>query len=185
MATIEQRPLPDDALLVRYRDAAAGESIAPYTDCFITAHAGPISLGQFVFAFYTTWVFKLERSILRIAVNKPSHDDDAMRVAIGKSDRFAAWTVEDRSECELLMCDFQKRTRSWFRVENAADRRSTTLMFGSAVVPVRNRDSGEQEMGRSFGLLMGFHKLYSRVLLRAAVRRLGGIPDAFLPGDAA
>lgn len=43
----------------------------------------------------------------------------------------------------------------------------TTLYFGSAVVP-RKRGG----MGWPFTALLGFHKLYSRVLLGSAVRRL-------------
>ena len=54
----------------------------------------------------------------------------------------------------------------------AADTRSTRLFFGSAVVPIVDRHSGQASMGFAFRVLLGFHKLYSRVLLRAAVARL-------------
>jgi hypothetical protein len=48
----------------------------------------------------------------------------------------------------------------------------TSLYFGSAVVPVRSPKTGRTRLGPVFSALLGFHKLYSRVLLRAARRRL-------------
>lgn len=170
MARINPQPLPEDALLGRYRSASPGETVAPYTDCFVTVHNDAIDLEQFVFAFYTTWIFKLERLILRFAVNKPSTDEDALMVANGSIDQFAAWTAEDRTVTQLLMCDFRKRTRSWFMVSPAIDGESTTLFFGSAVVPRRHPETGQ--LGKAFGLLIVFHRIYSRILLRSAVSRL-------------
>jgi hypothetical protein len=49
---------------------------------------------------------------------------------------------------------------------------ATKLFFGSAVVPIVDRRSGQRKMGFAFQALLGFHKLYSRMLLRAAVSRL-------------
>lgn len=54
----------------------------------------------------------------------------------------------------------------------APDHQSTRLFFGSAVVPIIDRRSGEARMGPVFQALLGFHKLYSRILLRATVTRL-------------
>jgi hypothetical protein len=48
----------------------------------------------------------------------------------------------------------------------------TRLYFGSAVVPVVDAKSGQPTLGFAFRALLGFHKLYSRVLLRAARARL-------------
>jgi len=81
-------PLPDHALLARY----AGNG--GYTDCYATDLPGAYSHAEFVAAFYTTWLFKLERWIL-LLVSKPSSDHDAARLARGEIERFAAWTVED------------------------------------------------------------------------------------------
>ena len=47
----------------------------------------------------------------------------------------------------------------------------TRLYFGSAVVPAEGSASGA-DIGSGFRLLLGFHKMYSRVLLKAAVARL-------------
>jgi hypothetical protein len=49
-------------------------------------------------------------------------------------------------------------------------RRGTRLYFGSAVVPVVS--AGKASPGVAFGALLGFHKVYSRLLLHAARSRL-------------
>jgi hypothetical protein len=49
---------------------------------------------------------------------------------------------------------------------------STRLYFGSAVVPERNAKTGRVSFGFGFHALLGFHRLYSRALLRSAVSRL-------------
>ena len=51
---------------------------------------------------------------------------------------------------------------------------ATRLYFGSAVVPVVHEASGQRRMGFGFRALLGFHKLYSRILLRSAVANLRG-----------
>jgi hypothetical protein len=150
---IEKCSLPDEALLQSYARAGA------YTDCYCTALPHAVALADFVTAFYTNWLFKLERFVLRVAVSRPSTDSEARQLGDGGIDRFAAWTVEARTDEQLLMCDFQGRTRSWFMVTGAH------LMFGSAVVPVTVTES-------RFRVLLGFHRLYSRALLHAARSRL-------------
>lgn len=162
--SIEKIKLPDQSLLLQYRESGA------YTDCYAARIDGTISHSDYVAAFYTTWLFKLERIILKWLVSKPSTDDDVQRLVNKQQDEFAAWTVECRAEDQLLMCDFNERTRSWFMT--ARDGKSTMLYFGSAVVPVGTRQSGAPELGTSFNLLLGFHRLYSRALLSAARARL-------------
>jgi hypothetical protein len=49
---------------------------------------------------------------------------------------------------------------------------SIQAFFGSAVVPIVDRRSGEARMGGALRVLLGFHKLYSRVRLRAAAARV-------------
>jgi hypothetical protein len=98
----------------------------------------------------------------------------ARALARGESETFAAWHVEGRMADQLLLCDFRGRTRSWLMTAAipGADSMSTRLYFGSAVVPVVDPRSGRKAMGFVFRVLLGFHKIYSRVLLRAAVSRL-------------
>jgi hypothetical protein len=142
--------------LQRYREQGA------YTDCFAIDVPGQVPHAAFVEAFYTTSVFKLERLLLGLFVSRPSNDAEARELAGGNREKFAAWSVEARAPGQLLMCDFAGSTRSWLMAEAAGQ--GTRLYFGSAVV--RSRQGG------AFRALLGFHKLYSRILLRAAVSRL-------------
>ena len=166
MASIRACELPADALLRRYLGGGA------YADCYVTELARPVSHAEFVEAFYTTAVFKLERLLLAWFVARPSTDAQAAELACGKRASFAAWRVEARQPDQVLLSDFQGRTRSWLMNIPAANHQSTRLFFGSAVVPIVDRRSGEARMGAAFGALLGFHKIYSRVLLRAALARL-------------
>ena len=166
--TIEPCALPDAALLGRYAEAGA------YTDCYATDVSGAVSLAQYVTAFYTTPLFKLERVILKLALQKPSTDAQAGQLAGGSINAFAAWRVEDRCENQLLMCDVFGSTRSWLMVAPVLTEGgvATRLYFGSAVVPKRNAKTGRRSLGLDFRLLLGFHKLYSVALLRSAESRL-------------
>jgi hypothetical protein len=53
-----------------------------------------------------------------------------------------------------------------------ADGAATRLYFGSAVVPVRHPTTGNHTWASCFNALLGFHKIYSSVLLGAARARL-------------
>jgi len=103
-------------------------------------------------------------------VARPSDDGEARALARGERTAFAAWSVEGRADNQLLMCDFQSRTRSWLMVEPGVA--STRLYFGSGIVPRIDPVTGEKRMGPGFRALLGFHKLYSRALLAAARARL-------------
>jgi len=160
--------LPAGALLGRYAGAGG------FADCYFTDVDRAVALPEFVEAFYTTTLFKLERAILRLAVSRPSTDAEARRLARGETDRFAAWTVEARAPDQLLLADDTGRTKSWLGVVATEDAGSpcTLLHFGSAIVPNRGGDAGHAGLGFAFTSLLGFHKLYSRALLRAARSRL-------------
>ena len=170
MPVIRSCELPSDALLTRYLASGA------YADCYATEVARPVSHAEFVEAFYTTAVFKLERLILRVFASRPSTDVEAGQLARGDLSSFAAWSVEARSPNQLLLADYTGRTRSWLMVAIAPDSLQsiigTRLFFGSAVVPMRNAKTGRASLGPVFSALLWFHKLYSRVLLRAARSRL-------------
>lgn len=168
MSSIHAAPLPDHALLAGYTRAGA------YTDCYATDVARHVSHAEFVTAFYTTPTFKLERLILKWAIAKPSTDAQAAQLAKGDIDAFAAWRVEQRGEDQLLLSDLYGRTKSWLMVASsgAANGASTRLYFGSAVVPRMDKETGKPTLGRGFAALLGFHRIYSRVLLGAARSRL-------------
>lgn len=160
MFSIEKYPVPENTFLKKY--LLDGN----YVDCYATTIDKQISFPEFIFAFYTTWLFKVEAFILTYTVRKPSSDVEAKKLANGEIDKFAAWTVEARSENQMLMCDFVGRTRSWLMVEKNEDK--TKLYFGSAVVP-KKRGEG---LGFIFTLLLGFHQIYSVLLLYFSKKRL-------------
>lgn len=174
MPSIHPCDLPVEALLGKYREGGA------YADCYAVDVSPPVTQAAYVEAFYTSAVFKIERLLLAWFLSRPATDQQARLLANGHLDAFAAWTVEGRSANQLLLCDFQGRTRSWLMsapVEvNGAP--GTRLHFGSAVVPVVDRRTGQATMGFLFRALLGFHKLYSRILMRAAISRLAHIVTA-------
>lgn len=164
--TVRACALPEAALLRSYAEAGA------YTDCYGTDVARPVSLAEYLDAFYNSRLFRIERLILAWFVSRPSTDAQARELAAGTRDRYAAWNVEARAADQLLMCDFMGRTRSWLMRDYDSERQSTRLYFGSALVPSVGRRSGKASMGLPFRALLGFHVLYSRMLLRAAAARL-------------
>lgn len=169
MPAIQPCDLPEGALLHKYRGNGA------YTDCYVTEVAWPVSQAEYVEAFYTTTVFKLERQLLTSFASRPSTDLEAGQLAAGALSSFAAWSVEGQTSHQLLLCDFAGRTRSWLMavpVEDGNHTGRTRLYFGSAVVPVVNASTGKATLGFAFRALLGFHKVYSRVLLHAAKARL-------------
>ena len=168
MFSIEKCIVPDNSLLQKYSTDGA------YVDCYSTEILGHVSFPDYIFAFYTTPLFKLERFILKLTVSKPSTDKQARQLADGDIQRFAAWTIESRSENEILMCDFLGRTRSWLMVVpmNIASSTRTGLYFGTAIVPMHISKTGEPSIGFSFQTLLGFHKIYSRLLLHSAKSRI-------------
>lgn len=160
MLSIEKCSTPKNTFLEKYL------MNGNYVDCYTTTIDRQIPFSEYIFAFYTTWLFKVEAFILTYTVRKPSSDMEAKKLADSEIDKFAAWTVEARSENEMLMCDFVSRTRSWLMVEK--DEAKTKLYFGSAVVR-KKRGAG---LGLIFILLLGFHQIYSVFLLYFAKRKL-------------
>jgi hypothetical protein len=161
--------LPPHALLRRYAIKDG------YADCYSLDVPGSVSQADYIEAFYTTWVFKLERLLLSWFASRPSTDAQANELAHARRTSFAAWNVEGREDDQLLLCDFLGNTRSWLMSVPSADGASTRLFFGSAVVARVDRRTGKRRMGFTFRALLGFHKLYSRVLLAAAARRVGSL----------
>ena len=164
MPLVNNCALLNDALLRRHTASGA------YTDCYTTTIPRSVLFADFVTTFYTTRLFKLERLILRWAIAKPTTDSQAYELATGQRQDFAAWTVKDRSENQLLMCDLYGRTRSWLMTTSDED--GTVLYFGSAVLRARRPAAPPPAMGVRFSALLGFHRLYSRLLLGAARRSL-------------
>ena len=134
-------------------------------------------LAEFVFAFYTSPVFRIERLILRILAGAPSTDSEARRLAEGSGTSFAIWRVGERTATQLLMCDRYERTRSWFRVMALNDG-TTLLQFGSAVASGSDHRTRAMARGNLFRLLLKFHVVYSQVLLHVAKRGVMSISSS-------
>lgn len=170
MSIVRSCELPTDSFLLGCRKDGG------YTDCYAAEMVGSISQAAFIEAFYTTALFKVERTILRWLAARPSTDGEAKQLADGTTASFAAWRVERRSADQLLLADVTGRTRSWLMaapVNPSTDRARTRLYFGSGVGPrPGGSGGGKSNMGAAYHALLGFHKLYSRLLLGAAHARL-------------
>jgi len=164
MLSVEKCPVAANTMLEKYSIHGA------YVDCYSTQVSGQVSFSEFILAFYTTPLFRLERLVLKLAVSKPSTDIQVRQLADGTSKEFAAWHVEDRSENEMLLSDFGGRTRSWLMTIpiNTVRNPQTRLYFGSAVVPIQNAETGELSLGFGFQFLLEFHQIYSILLLYSA-----------------
>ncbi len=166
MIDIQAGKLPDEALLKHYEQQEA------YTDCYYMELPRRISQSEYVQAFYTSRLFRLERAILAIVARRPSSDEQARQLAEGETETFSAWNVEGRTQNQLLLCDHLGRTRSWLMSEPTDDGYGTRLYFGSAVVPIGASASGRKSFGFGFHALLGFHRIYSRALMRSMLSQL-------------
>ena len=171
MPHTQSHPLPTYALLTKYANSGA------YTDCFVTEIARTVSHAEFVEAFYTVGLFKVERFLLHVFISRPSTDLHARQLAAGELNEFAAWQVEARAVDQLLLRAVDGRTRSWLMVSAAEVPGRTRLYFGSALLPkptsMNSSDvNSKPNLGFVFKALLGFHKLYSRALVCAAAARL-------------
>lgn len=166
MPAITPLPLPEAALLQRYRDAGA------HTDCYAAEVAGEVTLQAYLSAFYNSWAFRPERVLLSRLLGMHAGAPEVAALAAGRAERFSAWGVEARTADQILLCDYQHRTRSWLMVAPGSQPGTTRLHFGSAVV--RGGQTRAARLGEAalFNGLLWFHALYSRVLLSAAASRL-------------
>lgn len=160
---ITERDLPETALHAYH----LSEPIT-YTDCFTCVVKRDVDLQAFISAFYTTGIFKAERLVLRLLARAPSNDTDVLALASGASTTLAVWKVEARAKDQIVLD--AGRTKSWLHV--APCDTGTRLFFGSVVVPEPAKDGRPPRMGPVFETLLTPHKLYSRLLLGAAARRL-------------
>ena len=78
MSAIRACELPAHALLGKYRGGGS------YADCYFTEVSRKVSQAEYVEAFYTTAVFKLERLLLALFVARPSSDAHAQELACGR-----------------------------------------------------------------------------------------------------
>ena len=153
--------VPRDGLLDRYV-----EHPGAYTDCFEVMHPLEADLEDFINAFYATWLFRLERLVLTVPLRHWLRDSEVRALAKGQKETFAVWRVEERKTREILLFERSGRTRSYLAV-SPKDGGVTRLLFGSAVVPDKGKD-----LSSAMTRLIPAHRLYSKLLLRAAEKRM-------------
>jgi hypothetical protein len=175
MVTIFRSELPPHALLGRYTAAGA------FTDCYHLDWPDAVDFSDYVAAFYTSSLFKVERALIARLLGKPAGDQDALRLAREGAAGFSAWEVEARGPGQLLLRDLHGRTRSWLMLAPSNDMAGgVRLYFGSAVLPKRGWSAEKAAQKPAFGLLFhllsGFHHWYSKALLRSACARLRAVP---------
>lgn len=144
-----------------------------YTDCYFVDVPAKIDLSEFIAAFFYTPLLRLERLMLAHIASKPTSTEDVIKIAEGKSDAFAVWSVEFRDEYQLLMSVADGPIRSWWMVSPKKDNQNfSRLYFGSAYLPKSVGSAGKPKMGAIFHMFLSFHKLYSRTLLWLVKREL-------------
>ncbi len=160
--------IPEAAFLKTYEYKAGC-----YVDCYYLDVPESVSLPDYVYAFFTSPVFRIERAMLRLFASSQSSDCDVKELATNKGDRLAGWRAMARDDTQMILAVGEGPIRTWFMCgKPEAAFEGTRLYFGSAVLPTKQSDTGKPEMGRMFRYLLGFHKIYSRVLLRSAKRKL-------------
>ena len=82
--------VPSDSLLKTYRGAIQPERWGTYADCFAVTVDREVDLTDFVFAFYTSPVFRVEGFILRLLLGASSGKADARAIADGTCRTFSA-----------------------------------------------------------------------------------------------
>jgi len=168
MSNIVEVSLPAKALSATYQEEGA------FADCYYIDIPRDVTLETYIKAFYTTPVFKIERTLLSIVTFKVATDSDAMALSLDQSERYSIWTVERRQSNQILLRDFTQKTRSWLMIEKRKDDDAviTRLFFGSVVVPKSVSSKGHASFGVLFHMFDRFHKFYSRMLLRSAYKSL-------------
>lgn len=145
---------------------AATQRPGSHTDCFAATvpddRASSDGFARFVFLFFDSWLFRLELKILRLAGKAPATHSDALMLARGKGDRFAAWVVDEHRETELLLRVPDTPILTWLSC--TTDNSATQLRFGSGILA----QDGKSHPHWGFRATMRGHQFYSKALLHAA-----------------
>lgn len=164
MPSVQACTVPSPSLLSRYTADGA------FTDCYVTELPTSVAHSDFVEALYLGTLMRIERKLIGWLLSKPTSNAHVRELAMGETADFAAWEVEERTPSELLLRDQTGRTRSWLMTQALPG--ATRLYFGSAVLPRIDHKTGARHMGPLFKALLGFHRLYSKLLLSSARSRL-------------
>jgi len=163
MFRVRKSDIPDDALIGAYQNK-------PKTriDCYRIFINEPVNLEEFIGRFYRGHLFRIERFLIGKIVGHPSSEAQLADLLSGTSTTFSAWTQSARNENQLIMCDYQDRTCSWFMIEPQDS--GTNLYFGTILKLTNYFNRLEWLSKPIFTLCLPAHGIYSRLLLGAAAK---------------
>lgn len=165
MTSIQFGPLPPSSLIYEFATVQGG-----YCDCYYADTKGDADLQSYIDVFFGTWVFRLELKILSMFGLNRDSPDQVKLLAEDRVRTLAAWKVEDRTETDLLLAVGTGPIRTWLRIE-AGPENAVRLYFGSALLPMGVDRHGRPRLDVTSVILLPFHRLYSRILLRAALKK--------------
>ena len=163
---------PEGALIRRYTTNPGG-----YSDRFYVDIPADVTLSDYILAFFSTPIFRMERLILNLVPSGRSNEQCVLDLASGTGDKMAGWKTEKRDENQLLLAVGDGPIRTWLMVQGTQSSettptKTTRLYFGSAVLPTSMTKDGHPKLAIVFKLFSGLHIFYSRLLLWWAARDL-------------
>lgn len=163
MLSVRKSEIPATALAQSYLEATMTR-----VDCYKISTPDQLSLEDFVGQFYRGRLFRFERIMIKIVTGHASSEAQLKALLAGESKTFSAWTESARTDSQLIMCDYQGRTCSWFMVE--PNETGTDLYFGTILKPTNYFKRGEWLSKPIFTAFLPIHGLYSRLLLSQAAK---------------
>lgn len=159
---------PEGALIRRYTTSPGG-----YSDCFYVDIPADVTLSDYILAFFSTPIFRMERLLLNLIPSGRSNAQCVLDLASGAGERMAGWKTETRNENQLLLAVGNGPIRTWLMVQgNQPANEKTRLYFGSAVLPTKMTKEGRPQLASVFQLFLSLHIIYSRLLIWWAARDL-------------
>ncbi|NRB30287.1 MAG: hypothetical protein HRU27_06805 [Rhizobiaceae bacterium] len=160
---------PEGAFISQYSTTLGG-----YSDCYYIDIQKDVALSDYILAFFSTPIFRMERLILNLVPSGRSNEQCVLDLAAGTGDKIAGWKTEKRDDSQLLLAVGDGPIRTWLMVQGSPYSETTTrLYFGSAVLPTGMTKEGHPKLAIVFRLFAGLHIFYSRLLLWWAARDLG------------
>ena len=163
---------PEGAFISQYSTTHGG-----YSDCYYVDIQKDVALSDYILAFFSTPIFRMERLILNLVPSGRSNEQCVLDIASGTGDKMAGWKTEKRDENQLLLAVGDGPIRTWLMVQGkqsseTTPTKTTRLYFGSAVLPTSMTKDGRPKLAIVFKLFSGLHIFYSRLLLWWAARDL-------------
>ncbi|WP_299348261.1 hypothetical protein [uncultured Shimia sp.] len=166
MKRIREREVPRASLLQQFV-----EMPGCHADAFAVPADAATELADYIRAMFDSPVFRAERMVLAAFGKKSSSAEEVAALAAGEGQTMALWSTLQRNGHELLLEVRRGAVRTWLMVEPRPGS-DAHLWFGTAIVPEPAKGDAPPQIALGFRAFMGVHKLYSRVLLWAAVRGL-------------